>query len=72
MNNVTSVNSVPFAKSELYKKNSLYKRGSNYITEFWEGQKGLILTEQESKILEGFNFDVNSKDKENKKRTTKR
>jgi hypothetical protein len=72
VNNVTSVNSVPFAKSELYKKNSLYKRGSNYITEFWEGQKGLILTEQESKILEGFNFDVNSKDKENKKRTTKR
>lgn len=42
----------PFKRGEKYKKNSIYKRGNNYLTNFWEGQKALLATAEEEKIIE--------------------
>lgn len=41
-----------FDNSENYRKNSIYKRGNNYKTKFWEGQRGLLATEEEEKIIQ--------------------
>lgn len=41
-----------YSNREKYKKNSIYKRGNNYQTPFWKGQRALLATEEEERIIE--------------------
>ena len=52
VNSIQYENIKPFNSTEIWHKNSIYKRGNNYKSNFWEGRRGLLATEEEQKIIE--------------------
>jgi hypothetical protein len=41
-----------FNNEERYHKSSIYKSGDNYHSKFWEGQRSILATEDEEKIIQ--------------------
>lgn len=61
VNNIHYENIKPFNSAEIWHKKSIYKRGNNYKSNFWEGRRGFLATEEEQKIIESLTNNNSSK-----------
>lgn len=62
MTNKHSKKFVPYQKEDIFKEKSLINKKNSIITEYWETNSGLLLTENERKIVENLQLNLNKTD----------
>lgn len=62
MTNKHSKKFVPYQKEDIFKEKSLINKKNSIITEYWETNSGLLLTESERKIVENLQLNLNKTD----------